>query len=224
MKLKMVILGAFIVGILISTYFKTLGNTKAYITLDEKKRIDLNIELNKKEIEQLKEKVKEYKLTLKEYEKNFNSDESVEELMVKELDYLKSSGGFSKVEGPGIVVTIKDSDKELEITQTPNDLIVHDIDILRVVNDLKKAGSSAISINGERLLSTSKIKCSGATITVNETTYGQPFIIKAVGNVETLMAAMISPQSYTNLLKDVYGIYIDVESKNKVIINPYEKN
>ena len=113
--------------------------------------------------------------------------------------------------------------EHLKENQNPNELIVHDIDILRIVNDLKKAGAIAISINGERLLTLSKIKCSGSTIKVNDTTYGQPFIIKAIGDLNTLKASVISPQSYTNILQEVYGIYIKVEEENDIIINSFKK-
>ena len=224
-KLKIVILAAFIVGILISIYLKSQGDAQTYITIEEKREIENNIELTKKEIEQLKENVSEYKITLKKYKSIFNDEnKSVKELLSEELDYLKKVSGFSKMTGSGVVITIKDSEKDLNINQNPNDLIVHDIDILRIVNDLKKSGAIAISINGERVLPTSKIKCSGATITVNDTTYGQPFIIRAIGNSQALIAQMISPESYATLLKEVYGIYIEVESKNEVIISSYEKN
>ncbi len=82
----------------------------------------------------------------------------------------------------------------------------------------------SIAINGERLLPLSKIKCSGATITVNDTTYGQPFIIEAIGDKETLAASVISPESYANLLKEGYGIYIKVEAKDYITINSYKKS
>ena len=62
-----------------------------------------------------------------------------------------------------------------------------------------------------------------STIKVNDTTYGQPFIIKAIGDLNTLKASVTSPQSYTNILQEVYGIYIKVEEKNDIIINSFKK-
>lgn len=224
-KQKMVILGAFILGILISVYIKTLDPNKVYITLEEKKEIENEIEHTKEEITKLRIMLNEQKYTLEEYEKVLNDEnKSIKELMEYELNYLKVLSGYTEIKGPGIIVTIIDSEKELENGQNPNDLIVHDIDILRILNDFKKAGAEAISINGERILPTSKIKCSGATITVNETTYGQPFKIKAIGDVDILKASMISPGSYADLLKKVYGINIQIDEKNDIIINSYEKS
>ncbi|MGS5514967.1 DUF881 domain-containing protein [Clostridioides difficile] len=215
MKKKMIILGAFILGIFISTYIKSLDPNKVYITLSQTENIESEIENTKKEIKHLKEVLKSNKKTLNEYkEAKENGNESVQTLMKRELEEVKELSGYSTVTGPGITVTMKDSDRELKDGQNPNDLIIHDIDILRVLNDLKKAGAKAISINGERVLSTSKIKCSGATITVNDTTYGQPFIIKAIGDIDLLSAAINSPESYAKSLKEIYGINIKILENN----------
>ncbi|NMS90247.1 DUF881 domain-containing protein [Clostridioides difficile] len=215
MKKKMVILGAFILGIFISTYTKSLDPNKVYITLSQTENIESEIENTKKEIKHLKEALKSNKKTLNEYkEAKESGNESIQTLMKKELEEVKELSGYSTVTGPGITITMKDSDRELKDGQNPNDLIIHDIDILRVLNDLKKAGAKAISINGERVLSTSKIKCSGATITVNDTTYGQPFIIKAIGDIDLLSAAINSPESYAKSLKEIYGINIKIVENN----------
>ena len=222
-KQKMVILCAFILGILIAIYIKTLNPQKVYITLEEKKNLEHKIEIENKQIEKLRNIKLEYEKDLEAYEQKSLNEKSVKELMEYELSYLKDVTGESKVIGDGIIITIKDSENDLKENQNPNELIVHDIDILRIVNDLKKAGAIAISINGGRLLTLSKIKCSGSTIKVNDTTYGQPFIIKAIGDLNTLKASVTSPQSYTNILQEVYGIYIKVEEKNDIIINSFKK-
>ena len=214
-KQKMVILCAFILGILIAIYIKTLNPQKVYITLEEKKNLEHKIEIENKQIEKLRNIKLEYEKDLEAYEQKSLNEKSVKELMEYELSYLKDVTGESKVIGDGIIITIKDSENDLKENQNPNELIVHDIDILRIVNDLKKAG--------ERLLTLSKIKCSGSTIKVNDTTYGQPFIIKAIGDLNTLKASVISPQSYTNILQEVYGIYIKVEEENDIIINSFKK-
>lgn len=224
-KHKMVILATFILGIMLSIYIKTLDSNKVYMSLEQKREVEHQIELKKKEIEKLKKSKLDYNKILAEYEKVIKDDnKSVKDILQGELEDLKEISGYSNIVDDGIVVTISDSKRELENGQNPNDLIVHDIDILRILNDLKKAGAKAISINGERVISTSEIKCSGATITVNETTYGQPFVIIATGNIENLKASMISPESYANLLRDVYGISIKVDEKNNIIVKSYEKS
>ncbi|HBF6320734.1 TPA: DUF881 domain-containing protein [Clostridioides difficile] len=224
MKKKIVILGAFILGVFISTYIKSLDPNRVYITLGQTESIESEVENTKKEIKNLKETLKNNKKTLNEYkEAKKNGNESIQTLMQKELEEVKELSGYSTVTGPGITITMRDSERELKDGQNPNDLIIHDIDILRVLNDLKKAGARAIFINGERVLATSKIKCSGATITVNDTTYGQPFIIKAIGDIDLLSAAINSPESYAKSLKDIYGINIKVQENNGNKVNLFAK-
>lgn len=224
-KQKMVILGAFLAGILISTYLKTLDSSKVYISLEEKKKLESQIETSKKSIEKLEKTKSDLQTYVKEYEEAFeNEDKSVDDLLKEELGQFKELSGYTDIKGDGVIITIKDSEKEVTSGENPNDFLVHDIDILKIINDLKKSGAKALSINGERLLPTSTIKCSGATITVNDITYGQPFIIKAIGDTDSLMASIISPQSYANLLRDGYGIYVKAEEKNDIVINSYEKS
>ena len=215
MKKKIVILGAFILGVFISTYIKSLDTNRVYITLGQTESIESEVENTKKEIKNLKETLKNNKKTLNEYkEAKKNGNESIQTLMQKELEEVKELSGYSTVTGPGITITMRDSERELKDGQNPNDLIIHDIDILRVLNDLKKAGARAISINGERVLATSKIKC---------TTYGQPFIIKAIGDIDLLSAAINSPESYAKSLKDIYVINIKVQENNGNKVNLFAK-
>ena len=98
--------------------------------------------------------------------------------------------GLSEVEGYGIVITINDNQKILinEWLGDPNYLIVHDVDLIRVVNELKNAGAEAISINGQRIISTSSIVCDGNVIKINGEKIGAPFEIKAIGLPESLMS------------------------------------
>ena len=224
-KQKLLILVAFIVGTIIAIYTKTLDSSKVYITLKEREEIEKNIEVTNKELKKLNQYKIELKKELSQYENLIEyNPKSVNNLMKEKIKYLKEESGYTDINGQGIIIKIKDNENDINDGQNPNDLIVHDIDILRIINDLKISGAKALSINGDRVISTSKIKCSGATITVNETTYGQPFIIKAIGDINSLMNYINSPDSYTNLLKDGYGIYVNVEQKNDLLINKYEKS
>lgn len=224
-KQTLILLIAFVLGIFIAIYLKSMDSDNVYISLEEKRLLESEINNKKVEISNLKKRKEEYEKSLKAYKEVIkNENKSIEELMNEELDYLKVISGYSSIVGSGVVITIKDSERELSSGETPNDLLVHDIDILRILNDLKKAGAKGIAINGERVLPTSEIKCSGATITVNKTTYGQPFIIEAIGDTESLMASINAPQSYASLLRSVYGIYINIEENEEITLKFYENN
>ena len=54
-------------------------------------------------------------------------------------------------------------------------------DLLYIINDLKRGGAEAISINEQRIISTSEIRCVGNTILVNTTRLAPPYHIKVIG-------------------------------------------
>ena len=117
-KQKMVILCAFILGILIAIYIKTLNPQKVYITLEEKKNLEHKIEIENKQIEKLRNIKLEYEKDLEAYEQKSLNEKSVKELMEYELSYLKDVTGESKVIGDGIIITIKDSENDLKENQS----------------------------------------------------------------------------------------------------------
>ncbi|GAA0231571.1 DUF881 domain-containing protein [Metaclostridioides mangenotii] len=217
MKNKFVVLGTFILGIMISIFIKSFDPDKIYMTLDQVGKIESEIDAKKEKINLLDKKLGRYEEDLKKYEDRTRSKE-IKDVMEDELSSLKDRSGRTDIEGAGIMITMNDSDRDVESGEDPNDLIIHDIDVLRLINDLRKSGSTAISINGERVLGKTQIKCSGSTITVNDTTYGQPFVIRALGDVDDLNAAVLSPDSYAYSLKEIYSINIEVESMNNMKI------
>ena len=93
---------------------------------------------------------------------------------------------LTNVKGTGVSVLIEDSLKPIQSGENPNLYVIHDEDILRIVNELRAGGAEAIAINDQRLIGTSEIRCSGPTITVNGKVFGAPFTVKAIGDPKTL--------------------------------------
>jgi len=118
------------------------------------------------------------------------------------FDDTKMIAGTVAVHGPGIIVVLKDSPLRTpsETQEVVNDHIVHDDDIRGVVNDLFVAGAEAISVNGQRLMATSSIRCVGPVVLVNSTQVAPPFIIKAIGKPETLEGALKLPMGVADAL------------------------
>ena len=131
--------------------------------------------------------------------------------------------GFSDVTGEGVEITLQDNQDVTTETAT-NDIsyyVVHDIDILNVVNELKNAGAEAISINGERIINTTSIICAGNVAQINGEKVGAPFIIRAIGDSETLYEALNRPGGYIELLNDS-GIVSNIKKSNNISIQKYK--
>ncbi len=114
------------------------------------------------------------------------------------LNQAQFLAGLTPVQGPGVVVTLRDSKKPFPYSAgmpagmaPPN--IIHDSDINQVVNELKAAGAEAIAVNNQRLVATSAVRCAGPTVYVNNTAQAPPFVIQAIGDPKTLAEALTMP-------------------------------
>ena len=139
--------------------------------------------------------------------------------MSKELEEANTLLGYSDVSGQGLIITLKDANAS-NVKGNATDYIVHDGDLLEVVNALKNAGAEAISINGQRIVNTTAITCAGNIIKVNGEKIGSPFIIKAIGLTEKLKGALTMPGGYLEILEDD-GVQVKVEESDNINIPKY---
>ncbi|WZL74743.1 DUF881 domain-containing protein [Clostridiaceae bacterium 35-E11] len=218
-KLNILIL-CILLGFLISLQVKSVNKDYRYVPLKDIYDYKLSIESEKKEIENIRKIFEERKKRIGEYERIKEEGGILKETMKKELQNIKMISGFLDVQGSGIILTVDDGTRQLYEGEDPNNVLVHDIDVLNLINDLKVAGAEAISINGQRLLATSEINCAGHTIRINDQVFAQPFIIKAIGEPKTLEAAIVAPGQYGELLKE-YGLYVEVNTSINLTIPKY---
>jgi len=110
----------------------------------------------------------------------------------EQVDRLKPAAGLTPITGEGLSVTLTDAPRDLaeKTTLNPNLLVVHQQDIQAVVNALWLGGASAVTIQGQRIITTTGIKCSGSTVTLQGVPYPQPYTIQAVGDPGALLDAI----------------------------------
>lgn len=123
-------------------------------------------------------------------------------------------------EGPGVEVQINDSAKAPTKGENPNIALVHNEDLLKIVNELRASGAEAISLNEQRLVEASEISCAGPTILVNKTRIAPPFIIRAIGDTDTMMAALQLRGGVVEYLQ-FYGIQVNISRKPDVAVPMY---
>ena len=98
--------------------------------------------------------------------------------------------------------------------------MLHDSDLLVLINELRAAGAEALSINGERILATSEIRCAGPTVSVNNNRYSAPFVVKAIGDPATMENAINMRGGVADQLAP-WGIGLLIEKKESITINAY---
>ena len=137
------------------------------------------------------------------------------------MDELKARAGETEMEGKGIVFTLDDSKQAAKAGENKNLYIIHDDDLLRVVNELRSAGAEAISLNGQRLIGSSEIRCVGPTVLVNERRLAAPFVISAIGNPQTLESSLKLRGGVIENFK-FWGIKADIVQSDKVRIPAFK--
>jgi uncharacterized protein YlxW (UPF0749 family) len=93
-----------------------------------------------------------------------------------------------------LVVTLSDAQRDANgrfpRDASPDDLVVHQQDIEAVLNALWGAGAEAIQIQDQRIVATSAPRCVGNTLLLNGRTYSPPYTVAAIGDAETMQAAL----------------------------------
>ena len=138
----------------------------------------------------------------------------------QDKDLLRYRAALVPLEGEGVIVRMDDSTKPAKAGENPNLYVIHDDDLLRVVNELRAAGAEAIAINGQRLTGTSEIRCAGPTLSVNNVRSSAPLEIRAIGDKKSLENALRMRGGVAETL-GVWGIQLDIKASNDVYIPPY---
>ena len=219
-----IFLFSIIVGIFIANQMKLNVEYYIPITLESLENTRAEIESVKKEIVELNERLEEKNEHLERLKNISKGEENILDILKREVRENKIQAGFYPMEGPGISIKMYDNPEQEIIGFSVNDDIVHDVDILNIINDLRLAGAEAISINGERVINSSEIKCGGPIIRINEKSFATPFVLEAIGDPKVLMAAVNAPGTYGDTLKNVFFIGFEPREENKIIIPGYRGN
>lgn len=151
--------------------------------------------------------------------------QEINELRKKGADRAKDHGqerlqllaGTTAVEGAGIEVVLDDSAIPKKANENPNLYIIHDEDLLRVLNELRAAGAEAISMNDQRIVAMSEVRCAGPTVSVNNIRSAPPYVIKAIGAPKTLTSALRLRGGVVETF-EFWGIQVKIKSQDKVQI------
>jgi uncharacterized protein YlxW (UPF0749 family) len=139
------------------------------------------------------------------------------------IDELAAPAGLTGVEGPGVVATLADSALENAPTGNLNDLVIHEQDLQAVINALWAGGAEAVSVNGQRVLATTAIRCVGNTLLLHGGVYSPPYVVEAIGDEVALRDALGRDAVVTRFRDAVqrYALGFTVEAVDDLALPPY---
>lgn len=147
--------------------------------------------------------------------------------------YAALQNGTQAVEGPGIVITLAVPGGGTTPGFSPHssgsspgsggDMPVSDTDLQSLVNALWASGAEAMSVNGERIGSTTSIRTAGSSILVGLQALSAPYTIEAIGNQSDLMRFSDSG-SASSLVQELRrrGVDVSVQSRSRLRLGARE--
>ena len=211
-----------VLGFMISLAWVTKDTRNSRISLlgpDQKDRIT-QAAVDIEAFQQLSQEVNKLRADKTELENAMSKRGEESTILNKSLQELKVYAGMTKVVGPGVVITLRDSARaESDLLANGGQILpesaVHDGDVLKVVNELFSAGAEAISVNNHRVATTSSIRCVGPTILINDMKIATPVVIRAIGDPETMYGGLTLPGGVLTEIRQTDPAMVHIEKVKK---------
>ncbi|RKD27674.1 Uncharacterized conserved protein YlxW, UPF0749 family [Caminicella sporogenes DSM 14501] len=212
-----------ILGIVLAMQFRIVQGSYLEGAIPSQRALELESELKKikEEKQHLLQEIQSYEKKLKEIEESASKDNVLIKNLNKELKKYKIIAGFESVKGPGIEVVVDDPPKTSEFG---NDYSVASVKydlLLSLINVLNSAGAEAISVNGQRIISTTGILYANNSVKINSVPTAPPFIIKAIGNPDTLESVLNFRFGIVWDMRENYLLQVNIRKLDEVVIPRY---
>jgi uncharacterized protein YlxW (UPF0749 family) len=215
-KLWIIVAIFIITGFITGTQFKHDQSSSDIITIRSLYEEKKNIENEQSEIDRLNNSINELTDKLESYYSDEYEVEDIIKSLENDLKWNRVLAGQRETQGPGVRIHMEDS-LQYEEGQNENNFIIHNSDILQIINDLRGAGAERIAINGAPISWNSKIDCNGATIKVGNEIFAPPFIIEAIGEPEKLESILTAPEGIIQLMR-LWDIQIYISKQDNILI------
>ncbi len=205
-----IFIACIIIGLLI-TMNVNFGKESTFLDIDQyQKAYDERTKLQL-EISDLEEEYNNLNKKINKYDKKSKNEYEVMGEILSELEENKMMLGLKPVIGNGVRITLNDASEVRFGGEYTSKMLIHNQDIVKVINDLRNAGAEAIAINGYRVVYTSNIRCGGVTMDIDGIKLVAPFYITALGNENVMKNYMDKPESQIKKLQ-IRKCYVNIET------------
>lgn len=216
----------FITGVLLVLSIQlTLSNNSTQSTDTKNETLVEIIDTLEVEAAELQAQIDALKITMTEAIDLGGNDPAVISSLQTQLSNLQFQYFQTEVTGQGIIITIDDNSAGAELKQTtdptnynPNNYLIHDTDLRYLLNEIVYL-AEAVSINGQRIVNTTNIRCVGTVIMVNSVRLAPPYEISIIGSSALLEAALNESAQYNYLKNSNFPITVTKETD--IIIPAY---
>jgi uncharacterized protein YlxW (UPF0749 family) len=136
----------------------------------------------------------------------------------------KERAGMTKVSGPGISVELGNGNDPHTPGDNRRDWLVKYLDIQDVVNELWAGNAEAISVNGQRVVTTSSFYVAGADLLLNGVHLTAPYRIEAIGDGGHLNEVLSNSNNLAELKSrgDLYQLKLKWQTERNLTLPAYD--
>ena len=206
-----------VLGIMVSIQFRTVKQGVGPVSEYRARELAAQLKKVREENVKLQNLKNDYESKIKEFEDTASQGSAYAKILKDELDQARIMAGIEDVEGPGITVVVDD----LKFSEKVNYPLISYSMLLELLNELNAAGAEAVSINGQRIISTTEIRqIGGIHININTVSFAPPFIFKAIGDPKTLEAALRLREGIAERLENS-GVAVTITQEQLIRIPKY---
>lgn len=136
----------------------------------------------------------------------------------------KERAGMTRVSGPGISVELGNGYDPHVPGDNRRDWLVKYLDIQDVVNQLWSANAEAVSVNGQRVVTTSSFYVAGTDVLLNGVHLTAPYRIEAIGDAGHLNEVLSNSSNLAELKSrsDIYQLKLKWQSERALTLPAYD--
>lgn len=211
-----------VLGLVLALQFRSVqGNLEGIAPTQKAAELASELTKIREEKEQLLGEITSLEDKIKEIEESESKEDVLLKNISDELERYKMISGFKSVKGSGVVVVVDDPPKDPEAFYDES-MIMYNYDLLlSVVNKLNEAGAEAVSINEQRIISKTEISLAGSNVNINSVPTAPPFIIKAIGDKETLEATLNIRFGIVYTMREQFNLQVSVKKEDEIEIPRY---
>ena len=212
-----------ILGLMITVQFKSIKKINSS-GIDKMRASELQSALTSanEKLDDAKRELASKEKKIEQYQEAASKGGNLGQIIQKDIAQAKMLAGLTAAQGQGIVVSLNDSKvRNDQGDMNENYFVIHDSDILLVINELRASGAEAISLNDQRVIATSEIRCAGPVLSINNSRTSAPFRIKAIGNATDMENALKMRDGVVDALQQ-WGIEITISKQDNMVVPGFD--
>lgn len=171
----------------------------------------------------LKQRLLDLRAEIQDAESQGQGSAAVVQDLDERLRQARVEAGLAALQGPGLILQLRDSTNVVPPGGNPTDYRVSARDVRTVVEELWLAGAEAIAVNGERVTAATAIIDIGGSVLLNAAYLSPPYQISAIGpsGLFDQVNGSVSFQEFIRMRVEAFGLQVGFAEPKDVLVPAY---